>query len=573
MKFVSFLKSSFKLQYFKVFVFILMMASLQISSSLASSVLYTTELPELDLTQTAHIKTVFLGVPPESIDNQSFVTRVSQKVSQFAEPNTITWTLNVSVDFQDFPEDVLSSLINNSFVFENTTYYNITLFDSLLIQSGYLTIPDQGYLFVYMWLPDNISDHSWFYVQERPDLLLGRIDYFDGQEVNAWAFPYNFGGLHRSMYFDISQVMELNLTKLINTNFVVNLFRNSLRDVFTNLLGYLDPQWIDADMQRYENYTVKILWFNGTGGPLYPERIKEEFEDFMPWTNWAVEIKTRQMDSALNKLLEDQTEELSSPLTHIIQFPNGSRFTEKAWRNLDWVPYKEDDIINSYFYDHVREYFNLTNPEDKSVIPVVFLQLRNDTAACGAVGMGTGVCWFTHGIVIIAFQGSLATGDEVTGSIFLTYLLRHELGHWVSLSHHTSLTGDLRPKIICSMRSLTNKFCAFCKDARARMSFISYYKAVVEILEENQEKASNYYDTVNVALQLFYDWKYEQALDTIVAVYRSVEETGAYILPLDYIVSILLAISGAMVLLVLIIKKKTILVQKIKKQRVKAEES
>ena len=66
---------------------------------------------------------------------------------------------------------------------------------------------------------------------------------------------------------------------------------------------------------------------------------------------------------------------------------------------------------------------------------------------------------------------------------------------------------------------------------------------------------------------MFYDWKYEQALDTIVAVYRSVEETGAYILPLDYIVSILLAISGAMVLLVLIIKKKTILVQKIKKTK------
>lgn len=105
------------------------------------------------------------------------------------------------------------------------------------------------------------------------------------------------------------------------------------------------------------------------------------------------------------------------------------------------------------------------------------------------------------------------------------------------------------------------------------MSFISYYKAVVEILEENQEKASNYYDAVNVALQLFYDWKYEQALDTIVAVYRSVEETGTYILQLDYIIGILLAISGAMVVLVLIIKKKPYLFKKIKKQRVKAEES
>lgn len=101
------------------------------------------------------------------------------------------------------------------------------------------------------------------------------------------------------------------------------------------------------------------------------------------------------------------------------------------------------------------------------------------------------------------FQECFVTTEKETGAIFLTHLLRHELGPWASLSHHSSKIDNM-PKIICSMRSITNKFCVFCMDAKSRMSFISYYRALEEVNPKNPEIVSEHYDMLNIALQLFY---------------------------------------------------------------------
>ncbi len=67
---------------------------------------------------------------------------------------------------------------------------------------------------------------------------------------------------------------------------------------------------------------------------------------------------------------------------------------------------------------------------------------------------------------------------------------------------------------------MTNQFCAFCKDARARMSFISYYNATVELLSNDTTKSKALESDLENALQLFYDWKYVEAIDAIVSIYR-----------------------------------------------------
>ena len=481
----------------------------------------TLELPEINLDLTADMKVVFLGIPSEYIDETEFSSNISKSLSQFAYPNNVTWNLNVSVLFHQFPQNVTDSLIDNAFHSDNTTYYNMTLLDTLLSQSGNLSIPEHGYLITFMWIPDAAIDHSWFYVQERPDLFLGRTDYLNGVPFKYWAFPSNFGGLHRALYFDVSNVMEETPTKLLVTHTVVKLFNDGLTDVFPDLLGAIDSRMIAADVQRYENYKVRILWFNGSGEQFYPEWIKESFEDFLPWTNWSIGIETKIMDSALNDFVESRTEELSEPLTYSFVLNNGTSFAVEAWRNVEcdfFADSGEYDPLIRYFFDHVGEYFNLTDLEDKSIIPVVFLQFRNDTAFGG--GPLAGVSWFIHNVVVVGFQGSMVTAMEESGPVFLTHILRHEIGHWMSISHHSSSyeLGDV--KIVCPMRSLTNHCCAFCKDARARMSFLSYYNATAEALSYDQTKFEASSDDLDNALQLFYDWDYVEAMDAIISVYH-----------------------------------------------------
>ena len=69
------------------------------------------------------------------------------------------------------------------------------------------------------------------------------------------------------------------------------------------------------------------------------------------------------------------------------------------------------------------------------------------------------------------------------------------------------------------MSSLTNEFCAFCKDARARMTFISYYNATVELLSDDQEKSGVLRSELENALEFFYDWEYVSAVNSMISVY------------------------------------------------------
>lgn len=321
----------------------------------------TTDLSKISLNQTADIKVVFLGIPPEYVDVNGFAESVSKSVSQFAPPNTMTWTLNVSILFHEFPENALDSLDNNAYRSKGITYYNITLLDFLLSQLENLTIPERGYLIVFMWVPDNPTNHSWFYVQERPDLFLGRTDY-NGMPFEYWAFPTGFGGIRRALYFDVSDITEQTSSKLLVTSRAVSLFNNGLTDIFNPLLGSEDPRMIAADVQRYENYQVRIIWLNGTEEQFYPERINEAFEDLMPWTNWTVTIETRAIDDALAQLIENRTEELSKPVTYSFLLSNGSSVTIEASRNVKcefFADSGEQDPLIRYFFENVKNWNEL----------------------------------------------------------------------------------------------------------------------------------------------------------------------------------------------------------------------
>jgi hypothetical protein len=489
----------------------------------------TLELPTININETSDIELAFLGVPAECINQTQLTSLLPKTVRQFAEPNMISWTLNFSLVFCPFPDNISNSLRNNAFYSEGFTYFNATLLDVLLSQFQDVAIPDCGCLLAFMWIP-NATGYSWFYVQERPDLFLNRTDYFNSVPSNYWISPPDFGGSRRALHFDISETMEASPTESLVTGTVAKLVNNSLGEIFTNLGGSIDPRMIAADVQKHQNYTAKILWLNGTGEQLPLEQIQRSFEDLMPWTNWTVTIERKPADSALNDFIESRTTELATPLSYSAVLSNGSSFTIEAERNVEWNPYEnsgENDPLNQYFFNRVRDYFGLTDLDDKSIIPVVLLQLGNDTAFGGSYQGG--VSWFPHDVIIVAFQGSALTGLGESGLILLVHLLRHEIGHWVSLIHHSSAFDSGYPKIICSMRTMTSEFCAFCKDARARISFISYYNSTIELLIKNQTKAAILKDQLNNALQLFYDWNYTEALKGIATIYYGLDTTPPYI--------------------------------------------
>ena len=482
----------------------------------------TFNLPEINMNQTANTKLAFLGVPSEYINQSQLLSLLPQTFEQFPYLSTITWTLNFSIASYPFPGNVSDSLRNNAFYSGGSAYFNITLLDTLLSQFQDPAIPECGYLLVFMWIP-NATGHSWFYVQERPDLFLNRTDYINGVPSQTWIFPSNFGGLRRALYFDISEMMELAPTQSTVTSTIAHIVNNSLGDMFHNLLGATDSRMIAADLQNYQNYTVRLLWLNGTGGQLPVEDIPASFEDLMPWTNWTMTIETRPADSELNNFLESQTVELSTPATYSYLLSNGTSFTIEAQRNVLWNPLEnsgENDPVNQYFFNHVKDYFGLTDLDDKSVIPVVFLQLDNDTAFGG--GFQGGVSWFPHNVIIIVFQGSVMTGLGESGPVLLADLLRHEIGHWLSLSHYPANYASGYPKIICPMSfMLTNEFSAFSKDARERMSFISFYNATIGLLSKNQTEAAILEGELNNSLQSFYDWDYTKAVEAISSIYFS----------------------------------------------------
>lgn len=486
----------------------------------------TSDFPKIQLAQTADIKVVFLGISSDYVDESMFLSRVTRNVKQFAQPNNMTWNLNMSIALHEFPPDVMTSLTENAYSFEGVAYYNITLLETLLLQFDYLAVPNKGYLFVFMSIPDGGVDHSWFFVEERPDLFLGRTDFLDSQSSKYWAFPPSFGGAHRALYFDMSELIEKNPGKAAVTNNAIGLFNNALSDVFVNLLGATDSRMIIADTQRYENYEVKILWLNGTDDEFPTQRIERAFEDLMPWTNWTVTTQIKDMDAGLNSLVESRTTELTKPLNYSFSLANGSTYLIQAERNVQWDVFQdsgEHDPITQYLFEHVKDYFNLTDLEDRSIIPVVLLQTQNDTAIGGVAGIGPAISWFSRNIIIMGYQGGTLERMGESGPTFLTQQLRHEIGHWVSLSHHSARFDLGYPKVICSMRSLTNRFCAFCKDARARMSFISYYKATTELISNNQAQTGLFENELETAARLFNEREYANAIETIISVYNDVQ--------------------------------------------------
>jgi hypothetical protein len=300
----------------------------------------------------------------------------------------------------------------------------------------------------------------------------------------------DFGGLQRSLYFDLSSVIQEyppDVLTSVLTQTVEEKIAYGLSDVFTGLLGEVDPRWIAADTQEYRDYSVRILWFNGTEGqsPVDCDQICASFEDLMPWTRWNVTVETKLADKQLDDAIENRTSELGTPLNYTILLSNGTQLTIVSQKNVAWpmsLQYPETDPLSQYFTDNVKDYFNLTDLQDKSVIPVVMVQTDNDTAFGGSP-FGAGVSLFPDNVIITGFQGGVIQTFGEIARFILTGLVTHETGHWVSLSHHDSGDGD--PKIICSMRTAFYDFCAFCKDARARISFISYYNSTITLLTKN----------------------------------------------------------------------------------------
>jgi len=162
------------------------------------------------------------------------------------------------------------------------------------------------------------------------------------------------------------------------------------------------------------------------------------------------------------------------------------------------------------------------------------LQLNNDTAFAGPYGMGN--CFY-HDFIIVGFHGGAADFGEI-GPLMLTYTVRHEIGHWVSFPHHSP--GEpyefYTPRIVCPMHPWpwdSDRFCAFCRDARARMSFISYYNRIVELLSKNQTEKEISESELNDALQLFYDWEYLNAVEKIASIYFGLDTTPPNIISLS----------------------------------------
>ncbi len=475
------------------------------------------------LSQTADISVSFLGIPSEYIDQSILQNSLTGSVSQFAAPNTITWSLNISISFHVLPDNLTDRLNQNSHHYSSMNYYNVALFDQLYTEIYDQTIPNEGYQLVFTWIPDNDTSHSWFYVNERPDLFLGRTDSFNGYASQYWMFPPNFGGIHRTMYSDVSDLMRTNPTKTTVTNTVISLFNNAIPDIFPNLLGKTDPRMLEADTQKYEKYEVRIFWLNGTDDEQFPtDKIKNAFQDLMPWTNWTVTTQKMLMPAELSNLIENRTHQLSVPTNYSFTLANGSQYTIEAHRNLEWNVQQdsgENDPLSQYLFAHTKEYFNLTDLTDKSVIPVIILETRNDTGISGTAGIGPGISWFPHNTVILGIQGGTIKTMQESGPILLAHQIRHEIGHWTSLPHHSAVYGTSYPKVVCSMRSITDRFCMFCKDARARMSFISYYNATVQVLSANQAKKDFLRNEIKNAAAEFQNWAYTEAMESIVSVY------------------------------------------------------
>lgn len=497
---------------------------------MTDSKVFAIELPEINLNQTADMRLIFLGIPSGQIDQTALFEQVAQNFSQFTGTMSVIWNLNYTCDFYPFPQNITDSLVANAFSSQGILYFNTSLLDELMFNVSEFAIPTHGYELTFMSM-SNAPDHSWFYVPESPDLLLNLTTITPSGNYTGSTFPPNFGGIHRSIYYDMSTLMNQNPTGTNVTDKVAEFISNSLALVFPTSMGSLDPSFAAADSQTYSNYQVKILWINGTGEQLPLETIREEFESLMPWTNWTVTLQTRPAEEDLNNLVESLTVDFPTPSNYSNIFPNGSSINFEAKRGLTWLPggdvqFAESYPLTTYFNSRLNDYFGVTDLNDKSVIPVVLLQLDNDTEIVGD-GLGAGTSLFPDNLILTGFDGSYFTTMGELGPLTLEELLLHEIGHWLSLTHEYSTgptqdqIGIIDPMSNIGFAVFAPSFCAFCRDSRARMSFISYYDQTVELLSQDETMASDLEGELNDSLQLFYDWNYSAAVENIASVYSS----------------------------------------------------
>jgi len=501
---------------------VLTTSSNNIGSSAIAETANAPVLPQVSLSQTANMKLAFLGIPADYIDQEMLLSYLHHTFLQFdSDPYPMAWKLNFSFVFYPFPQNISSSLSDNVLYSAGSVCFNTTLLDDLLSQSQELAIPQCGCLLAFMWIPNEIG-HQWFYIpQDTPDVLFNATIYDNGILQASSGFTQDFGGLRRAVYFDVSQMMEQVPTESLVTSTVMSLVDSSLRDIFPDMLGTaLGSSWVPADVQTYQNYTVKILWINGTGEQLPIGIVQQGLEDLMPWTNWTVTEQTEPADATLNSLVENRTTELATPSNITIVLSNGTRFVLETRRSLNWN-WNEADPINAYFIHNLQSYFNLTGFEDKSVIPVILLQLDNDTASLG------GITLFPDDLILIGAQGSFLTDMGGYGLFEAMHILKHEVGHWVGLTHHQ----DSAARMICPMHASGPEveggaaFCAFCKDARARMSFMSYYNQTISLLSSNHAETQELASKLNDSLTLFYNWDYTEAVEKIASIYYAPDTT------------------------------------------------
>jgi hypothetical protein len=438
--------------------------------------------------------------------------------TQFDREFQLNWSLEPEVLFDIFPEICFEDLLSNAYRSNGTTYLNVTRFNEC--SQSHITTLETGYTIAFIALPDELENYSWFFIDKRPDFLLGRIDSFNGIEIKLWEYPARFGGLNRTIYFDITSITRQDYTSSLLTEIVLDHIHASLSDMFPSLLGAEVSDYMEADTQRYESYNIDILVLSEDCATLGFDKIETSFEDLMPWTTWTVDVKSEYMEAQLQEIISNKTVSLTDPLAYWWQSPDGSVGNSTCNFDVQWT-WTKNDPLNSFLIDRLQDYFGIANLDDKSKIPVVLLVMPEDVAFAGTAGIGAGVCLFSSGIVVMGVHRSLVDTMGVCGQLFAENLLRHEIGHWLSISHHSSGLHEY-PKMLCSMRALCSKFCDFCRDARFRMSYMSYLNYTMSILAESQT-SQDILDDIEESKSCFYLWEYKTAITILLDVLNRIE--------------------------------------------------
>jgi hypothetical protein len=511
-------------------VFSSLLAALVVSQSLLLGLSSATvgsggsSIPEIPLTQTAELRLAFMGITEEDLNVSRFSSDLAMTYNEFWAPRRIQWSLNVTQIFLTMPADLVAILEADTFLQEEDTYYNVTILDEYISNSATLDIPPAGILLVFMRFPEAVPEHSWFYVDVDPDLVLGRTDSVQGEEYRLWEVPLSFGGTHRVVYFDLSSFFRSGPSPEETSAEVISAIEACYVDLFPDLLGSQLDYMKEADMQTYEDYRIRILSLNGSASFIDSESLECSFEKLMPWTEWTVSIQEDDMNAELKELIDSRTIVYDEPLEYAWTYENGTKGSIVCYRSLYWS-WHEYDALNSYFFDRVVELFSLQSAEDRSIIPVVFIHLDNDTALSGYAGVAGGACYFHRNVVIMIIPAHFPQNAGQVGRIWITDHLRHEIGHWLSLQHHSSQVPP-QQRIICDMQTYSSGFCCFCKDARARMSFISYYQRACLLLENRTGEAGEYVDAMRAVVEDFRTWDYARGVSTLIRLISNMTKSG-----------------------------------------------